>query len=136
VYAEATDDAALDAYTTGESAVDEALQEGWLKVTASPSYSNPDIPKVMDQARRLIANASDRPEDIVEKPDTEIVGLALEMLLDGVADQIIVVTNDVPLGEAAETLIPQYGFDDEQVEWPTGGELAAELAEDFVPAFE
>lgn len=136
VYAEVTDDPALDEYTTGEFAVDEALQEGWLKVTESPSYSNPDVSKVMDQARRFIANASDRPEDIVEKTDTEIVGLALEMLLDGVTDRVILVTNDIPLGEAAESLIPQYGFDDEQIEWLTGDELVPELDEDFVPEFE
>jgi len=136
VYAEVTDDPALDEYTTGGSAVDEGIQEGWMKVTESPPYSNPDVSKVMDQARRFIANASDRPEDIVEKTDTEIVGLALEILLDGVADRVIIVTNDIPLGEAAASLIPQYGFDDEQVEWFTGDELTPELGEDFVPEFE
>lgn len=136
VYAEVTDDPALEEYTTGDSAVEEALQEGWMKVTESPSYSNPDVSKVMDQARRFIASSSDRPEDIVEKTDTEIVGLALELLLEDTADRVTVVTNDIPLGEAAETLIPQYGFDDEQVVWLTGGELADELGEDFVPEFD
>jgi len=136
VYAEVTDDQALEEYRTGDSAVDEAIQEGWMKVTESPSYSNPDVSKVMDQARRFIASSSDRPEDIVEKTDTEIVGLALESLLEDTADQATVVTNDIPLGEAAETLIPQYGFDDEQVVWLTGGELADELDEDFVPEFD
>jgi len=136
VYAEMTDDPALAEYTTGDSAVDEALQEGWMKVTERPSYSNPGVSKVMDQARRFIASSSDRPEDIVEKTDTEIVGLALEFLLEDIAEQVTVITNDIPLGEAAENLIPQYGFDDEQVVWLTGGELADELDEDFVPEFD
>lgn len=136
VYAEVTGDPALDAYTPAASPVEEALQEGWMKVTESPSYSDSDISNVMDQARNFIANASDRSADVVEKADTEIVGLALEMLLDNAADQVIVVTNDVPLGEAAESLLPRYGFDDDQITWLTGGELATELAEDFVPEFD
>jgi len=46
------------------------------------------------------------------------------------------VTNDIPLGEAAESLVPKYGFDDEQISWRTGGDFADELATDFVPEFD
>ena len=136
VYAEVAGDPALDEYTTDDSAVDEGVQEGWMKVTESPSYSNSNISNAMDQTRNFIASASDRAEDAVEKTDTEIVGLALEALLGGTADRVTVVTNDIPLGEAAESLLPQYGFDDDQIIWLTGGELADELAEDFVPEFD
>ncbi|QLH76952.1 hypothetical protein HZS55_06430 [Halosimplex rubrum] len=136
VYAEVTGDPSLDTYAIVDSAVDKALQEGWMKVTESPSYSNSDISTVMDQARSFIANASDRSEDIIEKADTEIVGLALEMLLNATADRVTIVTNDIPLGEAAESLIPQYGFDDEQIVWLTGKQLADELAADFVSEFD
>jgi len=34
------------------------------------------------------------------------------------------------------SLIPQYGFDDEQIVWLTGGQFADELAEDFVFEFD
>ena len=136
VYTELTGGATIEGYESSDIPVDEAIQEGWMKVTESPSYSESDVSKIMDQARRFIATASDRSEDIVEKADTEIVGLALEVLIDGVADEITVVTNDIPLGEAAESLIPQYGFDDDQITWLTGGELANELNEDFISEFE
>ena len=136
VYAEVTGDPALDAYTPDRSPVDEAVQEGWMKVTESPAYSDSDVSTVMDRARNFIANSSARSEDVVEKADTEIVGVALESLLDGTADRVIVVTNDIPLGEATESLLPKHGFDDEQITWLTGGELADELAEDFVPEFD
>lgn len=63
VYAAVAGDPALAEYTTGDS-----LHDGWMKVTESPSYSNPDVSNVMDQARRFIASSSDRPEDVVEKP--------------------------------------------------------------------
>ncbi|WP_144905896.1 hypothetical protein [Halobellus captivus] len=135
VYAEVTTDPALDAYPS-DTAVEESLQEGWMKVTESPSYSESDVSNVMDQARNFIASSSGRAADVVEKADTEIVGLALEMLLDGSTDRVAVVTNDIPLGEAVESLIPKYGFDNEQITWLTGGELADELAEDFVPEFD
>ena len=135
VYAEVAGDQSLDAYSLGDAAIDEAIREGWMKVTESPSYSISEVSKVMDQARNFIATASDRPEDSVEKTDTEVIGLALEMLFDGTADRVTVITNDIPLGEAAESLIPQYGYDEEQITWVTGGELADELADDFVSEF-
>lgn len=136
VYAEVSGGTSTDRYESSDLAVDEALRDGWMKVTESPSYSTSDVSKIMDQSRRFIATASDRPEDIVEKADTEIIGLALQMLIDGTADRVTVVTNDIPLGEAAESLIPKYGFAADQVTWLTGGELAPELKEDFVSEFD
>jgi len=102
----------------------------------SPSYSNSDVSTVMDQAQSFIASSSNRSEDIIEKADTEMVGLALELLLTDTADRVVLVTNDIPLGKAAESLLPQYGFDNEQICWLRGGDLADELGEDFVPEFE
>ena len=136
VYAEVTDDPAGGAYMATGSPVDAAVQEGWMTVTDSPSYTNSDVSAVMDQTRSFIANASNRSEDLVEKADTQIVGLALECLLADTADSVTVVTNDIPLGDAAASLIPQYGFDTQQVTRCTGGDFAAELAADFVSEFE
>jgi len=136
VYAEVAGDPMLDDYTVDDSAVERALQKGWLKVTESPSYSDPDVSSVMDRAQRFIASAGDRTEDVVERADTEIVGLALEMLQNDTARRVSVLTNDVPLGNAAETLIPQYGFDDDQIVWWTGSEFAPELDADYVSEFE
>jgi len=136
VYAEVTDDPAGDAYTATGSPVDAAVQDGWMMVTEAPSYANSDVSAVMDQTRNFIATASNRSADLVEQTDTQIVGLALESLRTDTADRVTIVTNDIPLGDAAESLIPQYGFDTQQVTWLTGGELADELSEDFVSEFE
>lgn len=38
-----------------------------------------------------------------------MVGLALELLRNDTVDRVILVTNDIPLGEAAESLLPQDG---------------------------
>lgn len=64
----------------------------------------------MDAARRFIANETDRPQDIVEKADTALVGLAAQFLEDD-ADQAVLLTTDKPAGRAAETLLPEYGFE-------------------------
>ena len=136
VYAEVTGGSALDAYTPDATPVDTALEEGWMKVTASPHYADSDVSTVMDQTRNFIANSTNRTVDSVEKADTEIVGLALEMLLEDAAEHVTIVTNDIPLGKAAETLIPKYGFDAAQIQWLTGGDLADELEEDFVSEFD
>lgn len=136
VYAEVTNDPAQDAYISGDAPVDKAIEDGWMTVTASPSYSNPDISTVIDKSRSFIANATNRAEDRIETADTELVGLALELFSDESADRIVIVTNDIPLGEAAESLLPQYGFSDEQVNWLRGSELASELTDDFVSEFD
>lgn len=135
VYTEVTDDPALAAYST-DSPVDTAVQEGWMTITDSPSYADSAVSTVMDQTRSFIAGATDRSEDLVEKADTQIVGLALEALRAESADSVTVLTNDIPLGEAAESLIPQHGVDTEQVTWRTGGEFATKLDEDFVSEFD
>lgn len=136
VYAEVAGDTAIEEYDSAEIAIEEALREGWMRVTESPSYSEAAVSKIMDQSRRFIATTSERSEDAVEKADTEIIGVALQTLTDEDAHRVTIVTNDIPLGEAAESLIPEYGFDADQVRWVTGGDLAAELDEDFVSEFE
>lgn len=66
----------------------------------------------MDDARRVIANETDRDEDIIEKADTALVGLAAQVLDTGQADHVVLLTTDKPAGRAAEMLLPQCGFSD------------------------
>ena len=70
----------------------------------------------MDETRRFIANETDRDEDITEKADTALVGLAAQVLDTGVTDHVVLLTTDKPAGRAAETLLPQHGFS-EQIEF-------------------
>jgi hypothetical protein len=66
----------------------------------------------MDEARRFIANETDRDEDLTEKADTALVGLAAQLLDTGKIDCVVLLTTDNPARKAAETLLPQYGFND------------------------
>ena len=75
-------------------------------------YTRPVVSTVMDDARRFIANETDRDEDRIEKADTALVGLAAQLLDSGRATHITLLTTDKPAGRAAETLLPQHGFSD------------------------
>lgn len=135
VYAEVTGDSAQEAYSPSSSPINDALEEGWIKVTESPSYTNTKVSAAMDHARNFIASSSGRSVDTVEKADAVIVGLSLESLLSEPIEKVVVVTNDIPLGNAVESVLPNYGVETEQVTWLTGGDLADELVEDFVSEF-
>ncbi len=50
----------------------------------------------MDEARRFIANETNRDEDSIEKADTALVGLAAQLLDTGQADDIVLLTTHKP----------------------------------------
>ncbi|WP_129113912.1 hypothetical protein [Halegenticoccus tardaugens] len=112
VYEELGGDPAADAYPSGNIPYPDGFEEGWIVVADELDYTNPLVSTVMDEARRFIANETDRDEDITEKADTALVGLAAQVLDTGEADQVVLLTTDKPAGRAAETLLPQHGFSD------------------------
>ena len=112
VYEELGGDPAADAYPSGNILYPGGFEEGWIVVADEIDYANPLVSTVMDEARRFIANETDRNEDITEKADTALVGLAAQVLDTGEADHVVLLTTDKPAGRAAETLLPQHGFSD------------------------
>jgi len=112
VYEELGGDPATDEYPSGTIPYPDGFEEGWIVVADDLDYTNPLVSTVMDDARRFIANETDRDEDITEKTDTALVGLAAQLLDTGQADHVVLLTTDKPAGRAAETLLPQHGFSD------------------------
>lgn len=112
VYEEVGGDPAADEYPSGNIPYPDGFEEGWIVVAADLDYTNPLVSTVMDEARRFIANETDRDEDITEKTDTALVGLAAQLLDSGEADHVVLLTTDKPAGRAAETLLPEHGFRD------------------------
>jgi len=112
VYEELGGDPAADAYPSGNIPYPDGFEEGWIVVTDDLDYTNPLVSTVMDQARRFIANETDRDEDITEKTDTALVGLAAQLLDTGEADHVVLLTTDKSAGRAAEAFLPQHGFSD------------------------
>jgi hypothetical protein len=111
VYEELGGDLAADEYPSGDIPYPDGFEEGWIIVADELDYANSLVSTVMDEARRFIANETERDEDTTEKADTALVGLAAQVLDSGEADNVVLLTTDKPAGRAAETLLPQHGFD-------------------------
>lgn len=127
VYEELGGTPETSAYESPSLPVEQAIQDGWLAVTQSPDYTNPVVSNIMDDARRFIASETGRPQDRIEKADTALVGIAAGRLDDGDSNSVRIYTGDKPAGRAAESLLPEYGFDDEQIEWTDGTEFVRTL---------
>ena len=112
VYEELGGDPVADEYPSGNIPYPDGFEEGWIVVANELDYANPLVSTVMDEARRFIANETDRDEDSIEKADTALVGLVAQLLDTGRADHVVLLTTDKPAGRAAETLLPQHGFSD------------------------
>ena len=112
VYKELGGNPVADEYPSGTIPYPDGFEEGWIIVADELDYTNPLVSTAMDEARRFIANETDRAEDSIEKADPALVGLAAQLLDTGEADQIVLLTTNKPAGKAAETLLPQHGFSD------------------------
>jgi hypothetical protein len=112
VYEELGGDPVADEYPSGDIPYPDGFKQGWIVVDDELDYTNPLVSTVMDEARRFIANETDRDEDITEKADTALVGLAAQVLDTGQVDHVVLLATDKPAGRAAETLLPQHGFSD------------------------
>ena len=112
VYEELGGDPTADEYPSGTIPYPAGIEEGWIIVADPLDYTNAVVSTVMDEARRFIANETGRDEDRVEKADTALVGLAAQVLDDGRATSVVLLTTDKPAGRAAEHLLPAHGFRD------------------------
>lgn len=110
VYEELGGDPATEAYPSGNMPYPAGFEEGWIVVADELDYTNSLVSTVMDDARRWIANETGRAEDVVEKADTALVGLAVQLLDAGDADTVVLLTTDKPAGKAAESLLSERGF--------------------------
>ncbi len=94
VYEELGGDPAADVYRSGNIPHPDGFEEGWVVVADELDYTNPLVSTVMDEARRFIADETDRDEDVTEKADTALVGLAVQVLDTGKADRVVLFTTD------------------------------------------
>lgn len=116
VYEELGGDPITEMYPSGSIPYADGFEEEWITVAEELDYTNPLVSTVMDEARRFIANETDRSEDFIEKTDTALVGLAAQLLDTTAAETIVLLTTDKPAGRAAEALLSNHGFSD-QIEY-------------------
>jgi len=112
VYEELGGDPTVEEYPSGDIPHPDGFEDGWIVVGDELAYTDPRVSTIMDDARRFIANETERDEDTIEKADTALVALAAQLLETGEADRVVLLTTDKPAGRAAEHLLSERGFDD------------------------
>lgn len=80
----------------------------------------------MDAVRRRIVSASNRPEDTIEKADTALVAVVIQLLENGQAAFVYFITTDIDAGEATVSTIEAHGFEG-QIEFKDGFEFIEQL---------
>lgn len=109
VYEELSGNIAAE-YPSADMPYSTGFEEGWVTVADGLDYTNATVSNIMDEARRYIADETNRSEDVVEKTDTALIGLAAQYLDAGDATNVVLLTTDKPAGHAAGTLLPKHGF--------------------------
>lgn len=71
---------ALDRSTPGQTPINSAIDAGWVTVADEVDYTNSTVSQVMDDVRSFIARSSNRNEDQIEKADTALAAVAVELL--------------------------------------------------------
>jgi hypothetical protein len=112
--------------TPRQTPIESAIESGWVAVAEPPDYTNGTVASVMDDVRRRIASASNRPEDSIEKADTELVAVIVQLLESGSAAFVSLITTDIDAGEATVATIEAHGFE-AQVAFVDGFKLISKL---------
>lgn len=116
---------APDRSTPGQTPINSAIDAGWVQIADEPDYTKGTVSRVMDDVRTFIARSSNRTEDQIEKADTALAAVAVQLLEEG-ASHICLVTTDVDAGEGAVTALAANGFEN-RVQFKNGFELIDEI---------
>ena len=112
--------------TPGQTPINSAIDAGWVTVFDELDYTNPTISAVMDDVRGYIARSSNRAEDTIEKADAALGGVAVQLLEDGEATHVRVVTTVQDAGNGVVAAIEAQGYEG-RIEFKDGFELIDEL---------
>jgi 23S rRNA U2552 (ribose-2'-O)-methylase RlmE/FtsJ len=116
---------APDRSTPGQTPINSAIDSGWVTVADEPDYTNSTVSQVMDDVQSFIARSSNRDEDRIEKADTALAAIAVE-LLQGDSEFVCVVTTDIDAGEGVVASLEANGFEN-RAQFKNGFELINEI---------
>jgi len=111
--------------TPGQTPINSAIDAGWVTVADEPDYANSTVSQVMDDVRSFIARSSDRDEDQIEKADTALAAVAVE-LIQADRDFVYLVTTDIEAGEGVVASLEANGFEN-RTQFKNGFELIDEI---------
>jgi 23S rRNA U2552 (ribose-2'-O)-methylase RlmE/FtsJ len=116
---------APDRSTPGQTPINSAIDAGWVTVSDEPDYTNSTVATVMDDVRSYIAGSSNRDEDQIEKADTALAAVAVE-LLQGENEFVCIVSTDIDAGEGVVAALDTNGFEN-RAQFKNGFELIDEI---------
>ena len=116
---------APDRSTPGQTPINSAIDAGWVTVANEPEYTNNTVAQVMDEVRSFIARSSNRDEDQIEKADTALAAVAVEVL-QGENEFVCIVTTDFDAGEGVVAALETNGFEN-RAQFKNGFELIDEI---------
>jgi hypothetical protein len=102
---------APDRSTPGQTPINSAIDADWVTVADEPNYMDSTVSNVMDDVRSFIARSSDRDEDQIEKADTALAAVAVE-LLQGEKELVCIVSTDIDAGDGVVAALEANGFED------------------------
>lgn len=118
---------APDRSTPGQTPINSAIEAGWMRVADPLDYTETTVSAVMDRVRGYIARASNRPEDQIEKADTALAGVSVQLLTQTDVDFLTLVTTDTDAGRGVVAALDAHGFEG-QVEYRNGFKFIDEMA--------
>jgi hypothetical protein len=71
---------ASDRSTPGQTPINSAIGAGWVTVADEVNYTDSTVSQVMNDVRSFIAHSSSRNEDQIEKADTALAAVSVELL--------------------------------------------------------
>jgi hypothetical protein len=110
--------------TPGQMPINSAIDAGWVTVADEPDYTNSAVSQVMDDVRSFIARSSNRDEDQIEKADTALAAVAVELLEQNTF--VCVVTTDIDAGDGVVASLEANGFGN-RVQFKNGFGLIDEI---------
>jgi 23S rRNA U2552 (ribose-2'-O)-methylase RlmE/FtsJ len=116
---------APDRSTPGQTPINNAIDTGWVTVADEPDYTDSTVSQVMDDVQSFIARSSNRDEYQIEKADTALAAVAVE-LLQGQNEFVCVLTTDIDAGEGVVTALEANGFEN-RAQFKNGFELIDEI---------
>lgn len=110
--------------TPGQMPINSAIDAAWVTVADEPDYTNSAVSQVMDDVRSFIARSSNRDEDQIEKADTALAAVAVELLEQN--KFVCVVTTDIDAGDGVVASLEANGFGN-RAQFKNGFELIDEI---------
>ena len=90
--------------------VDQAIDDGWVRIIEEIDYSNPVVSNTMDMVRRYIAAADGRSEHDIEQADAVVGGVTATLLAQEQVESVAVYTSDRAAFRGIERALAENGY--------------------------